>query len=233
MGCYLVIKNDLSNYAAITWLGSYLGFSGGSPSATVSGTAADSFACNYSNAQAYPFSNIAVSCKWHGWQSTDGYVNRIVVYVSSIPVFALHMEKPTAPVAGFPSCVMGVCDASGLGANMLTTSAWLTGNGGWWTYFAGARRALYGVLPYGGGGGVYFQAQTIVNPVDGNWIISNVGACGGNVAPFQGLHFWFADLWSVATSLQEGSTMPATGARQVVVCGDFLLPWPDVAMQVV
>lgn len=235
MGCYLVIKNDPSNVADITWLGSYLGFSGGTPSATVSGTATDSFFCNYANAQSYPFGNVAFSCKWHGWQSTDGYVNRIVVYVNSVPVFALHMEKPTAPVSGFPSCVMGVIDQSGTN-NMLSVSIWFSGSGGWWTYFAGARRAIYGALPYAGAAGGSagaLQAQTTVNPVDGNWVISNVGACGGNVALFQGLHFWFADLWSVATSLQEGSAMPATGARQVVVCGDFLLPWPDVAMQVV
>jgi hypothetical protein len=235
MGLYLVVQGAAGNNGQFGWVASYLGFSGGTPTATVSGTATDSFNANYNNATNYPISNSALTAKWHGWASSDGTVNRIVVYVGSKPVFHLHVEKPVVAVAGFPNSVITVMDQGSNAAsnNMMLIGVWFTGGyGGWYTYYLAARRALFGVLPaFGAGASV--QSQTIACPVDGNWSLSNVG-CGVNgVAAFQGLFFWFSDLWSVASSLQEGATLPASGARQVVKCGDFVLPWSDVAMAVI
>jgi hypothetical protein len=237
MGCYLQLFHNSSNSGQFTWQGSYAGFSGGTINATTAGTASDSFNCNTGNGTNFPIGNAAFSAKWHGWASSDGYVNRIIVYNNSVPVFCLHMEKPTVAVTGFPNCVMGISDEGGGSSNnQLLLSTWFTSYM-WFVYYASARRGVCGVLPYIGGVATptSAQAQTIVNPVDTNWTIVNVGA-GANVATtslFAGIFFWFADLWSIATALQEGATLPASGARQVVVCGDLLLPWSDVAMQVV
>ena len=233
MGCYLVVKDNGDN-GTFLWLGSYLGFSGGTPSATQAGTAPDSFNCNQQNGGSYPCGNASFSAKWHGWSSSDGYVNRIVVYVNSIPVLYLHFEKPTITIDGFPNCVMSVLDSGGSAQNMMIVNKWFTGSGGgWFMYYASTRQSLFGVLPFLGPDQVSAQLQTNVCPIDGNWMICNVGCGNNNNTAIQGIFFWFADLWTVASLLQEGATMPASGARQVVVCGDFLLPWTNVAMQVV
>ena len=227
MGLYLQIQQHSATSGQWIFRGSYAGFSGGSPSATVAGTAADSFNANIQNGFNTPFCNIAFgsTCKWHGWKSSDNYVHRIVVYVSSVPTFFLHLEKAVNAPAGFPAAVAAVLDQ---GASSTTNKILLAGLH-WYSYYAAARADL-GVMQVTVAG---TTGPALANPgvFDSNWAILPLG-CGSVTAAIYGPAFWFADLWLVATSLQEAATFPASGARQFVVCGDLVLPWDDTAMQV-
>ena len=226
MGAYLLIQNDGSNTCALTWKVSYTGFSGGSPSATVAGTAADSFDPSYSAGAALPFNSSAFSAKWHGWQSTDGYVNKIVVWVNSVAVFLFHIEKPTNGVAGFPSVGVVVNNQG----NSASNNRALVGSLNWYTYEASAKQTYSVAQIYVGS--TALQAVTIVNPHDSNWCIGPLGV-GSVTAAISGLQFWCADTYLIASSINQGSALPATGARLWVKVGDMLLPWSDVAMQII
>lgn len=226
MGFYLCIQNDGSNGGTFTWKGSYVGFSGGSPSATVSGTAADSFNANYGGGAYYPISNTTFSAKWHGWQSTDGYINKIVVYYNSIPTFFLHIEKPTNAVAGFPNVIASIGDQG----NSSTNNRAIMANIFWYTYESSALRT-YSPVEATLHGSTAIQALTAVNIHDNNWCLSPLGF-GSSTAAIYGLSGWCMDTYLIASSIQEGAALPATGARTWVVVGDMVLPWSDVAMQV-
>ena len=239
MGIELLIQEGATYQ--FSCLASYLGFTGGggSVSATVAPTATDSFNCKASGAGATVWFNaVMFSGKYHTWKSSDGYVNHFVLYVNSVPVFHLHVEKPVNAVAGFPSAVVGLRDqAGGTTTNVDTIAQWANWNSSWTTYFASAIRYLtYAQVVTGATvsqGAVAIQAITAIDLLDGNWNITPMG-CAANIASYAGLYFWFADLWLIASSLQEGCLMPSTAPYQVVVVGDMLMPWlnSSVAMQV-
>jgi hypothetical protein len=226
MGISLQIQKNSSTDGLWNWRASYAGFTGGTPSATVAGTAADSFICNLTVGLGYPFigNAFATTCKWHGWKSSDNYVHDVIVYVSSVPVFRLRVEKSANAPTGFPAAVVAVLDqGNGSGTNRL-----LVGGINWYAWYAASKRTLQYMQACIGTTAV--QGMT-VSVFDNNYMISPVGVASTTAAVL-GMGFWNADLYLIASSLQEGTAFPATGARTWVVCGDFLLPWTDVAMQI-
>jgi hypothetical protein len=65
---------------------------------------------------------------------------------------------------------------------------------------------------------------------------SDAGRWRGSEVTFNtgsGFYFWFSDLWSIASSLQEGCLMPSSSPYQMVVVGDFALPWINTPMLVI
>ena len=228
MGIEVLVQQASGTGSAIfAWYASYAGFTGGAPSATVAPTATDAFTCNtQAGATGYPFWNTGTfSGKYHTWKSSDGYVNHFILYINSIPVFHFHSEKPTNAIAGLPSAIIGVFDDNNGGAgadnNMCQIGAWLT-HAWYHTYFASAAQNLNGAI-------ITINTTTARSIaaaclLDGNWSITPVG-CGNTSGSYAGFYFWFADLWTVATVLQEGCLMPSTAPYQVVVVGDLLLPW--------
>jgi hypothetical protein len=238
MGIELLFQEGASYQ--FTCNASYLGFTGGagSVSATVAPTATDSFKCNSGGASDVLFNGAMFSGKYHTWKSSDGYVNHFILYVNSVPVFHFHVEKPTNAVAGLPSAVISIRDQNnGTTTNVDTVVTWTSMNGPWYTYFASAIRYLsYALVAVGVSnsyGAILVQALLVPNLLDGNWSITPLGAAIGTNA-YGGLYFWFADLWLIASSLQEGCLMPSTAPYQVVVVGDLLMPWlnSSVPMQV-
>ena len=239
MGIELLIQEGATYQ--FSCLASYLGFTGGggSVSATVAPTATDSFNCKSSTAAASVWFNGAMfSGKYHTWKSSDGYVNHFVLYVNSVPVFHFHAEKPVNAVPGFPSAVVGVRDQSGgTTTNVDIIAQWANYPAEWFAYFSSAARNLsyaqVSIGPTSTLGAVNVQAITAIDLLDGNWNITPMG-CAANITAYAGLYFWFADLWLIASSLQEGCLMPSTAPYQVVVVGDMLMPWlnSSVTMQV-
>ena len=226
MGCSLQIqKSTTPNWI---WRGSYAGFTGGSPSATVAGTAADSFNANSSGGggAAAPFgaSAFATTCKWHGWKSSDNYVHEIVVYIASNPGFHLRIEKAVNAPAGFPAAVFAINDAGGSGSNKMILGSLI-----WTMWYSSARQQMY-YMTVAILGGMFIQSM-VVSGFDNNYMIAPIGVAW-TTAPVLGMGFWNADLYVVASSLTEGATFPSSGPRTWVVCGDLLLPWTDVAMQI-
>ena len=230
MGMSLQIQKDSSANGKWNWKGSYAGFSGGSPSATVAGTASDVFQANAQGAVAYPFSSaaFATTCKWHGWRSSDNYVHMLVVYNASVPIFWLRLEKSANAPAGFPAATVCIWDQGNHAGtyNMMILAD--VGTFQWMCYYASAARVLSYMQVCIGTTAVQ---GLVVAIYDSNYMISPIGPASTTTA-ILGMGFWCADLYLVASSLQEGATMPAAGARTWVVCGDLLLPWTDVAMQV-
>jgi hypothetical protein len=225
IGCYLLVQQNATatNYS-FTWTVSASGWTG-SISATSPGTAPGD--ATSAGTAADPFGNATFSAKWHAWKSSDGYVTRIVVYVNSVPVFHFHAEKPTNPIGGtFPGFVIGVIQE---GANAFTVNNCLVAL---WTsvstyYWRSLNGSFAGSLIYYGSTGS-LQTVAAANTYDGNWAILPVGACNSG-----GFYFWFADLWCIASALQEGCLLPASPPYQVVVVGDLVLPWTNTPMQVV
>ena len=220
------LQLQVNSSAQWSWKGSYAGFTGGTPSTTVAGTASDSFLCNTQQGTDYPFGNtvFATTCKWHAWKSSDNYAHMIVVYVASVPVFFLRIEKAANAPTGFPAAtVSALTQGSSTAVNRMLI-AQLT----WYMYYASAVRALTYMQVCIGTSAV--QAQ-VVSVYDSNYMISPIGPASTTTA-ILGMGFWCADLYLIASSLQEGAALPATGARTWVVCGDLLLPWTDVAMQI-
>jgi hypothetical protein len=227
MGVSLQMQHNASNNGQWTWKGSYAGFTGGSLSSTVAGTASDSFACNTAGGTSFPFAGsgtFATVCKWHSWKSSDNYVHQVVVYVASVPVFWFRAEKATNAPAGFPVATITVNDeGAGTTANkMLVTAV------AFYAYYNAAART-YGYMQVSIGSNATQGLAVAI--YDSNYMISPIGVAS-TTAAILGMGFWCADLYLVASSLQEGAAMPASGARTWVVCGDLLLPWTDVAMQI-
>ncbi len=233
MGLYLLIQQQATAGSyAFTWKASYIGWSGGAPGAYTLPTApADAFICNRNQVVAYPFGNSTyLSCKYHTWKSSDNYVNRFIVYFNNVPVFHFHAEKVVNAVAGFPAAVIAVMDeGSSTTTNMCLVVTWVIA-GGWYSYFSAAARILLGGFPYIGG--VSPQAATAVDPLDSNWQILPV-CCGMTISAVLCLLFWFSDLWTVSSTLQEGCLLPSAAPYQCVVVGDFLLPWTNTVMQTI
>jgi hypothetical protein len=225
LGCYLLVQQNASgaNYS-FTWTVSAIGWTG-SISATSPGTApGDATVCS---AGADPFGNAVFSAKWHAWKSSDGYVTRIVAYANSVPVFHFHAEKPTGAVGGsFPGFVIAVKQE---GANAFTVNACVIGI---WSassaYWYSLNGSFWGSLVVTSPGAATIQSIINPNPYDGNWQMTPVGCCNAS-----GFYFWFSDLWSIASSLQEGCLMPSSSPYQMVVVGDFALPWINTPMLVI
>jgi hypothetical protein len=231
MGVSLQIQL-INTIAQWSWMGSYAGFTGGTITSSVAGTAADSFYCALTNPSGdYPFGSsfTANTCRWHGWKSSDNNVHQIVVYCSSVPTFFLRIEKSVAAPTGFPAATISVLNSGSNGmVNMM-----LVANLNWYVWYAAAARNLkYMQVGIGAGPNpTSVQSLASVSVYDSNYMISPIGPAS-TTAAILGMGFWCADLYLVASSLQDGATMPASGARTWVVCGDLLLPWTDVAMQI-
>lgn len=233
MGLYLLIQQGTAVLAySFTWKASYTGWSGGSPNAyTPPPAPADLFVCNYQGVVAYPFTyNVLMSCKYHTWKSSDGYVNRFIVYYNNVPVFHFHAEKVVNAIAGFPSAVIGVFDqGSNVNINMCLVAAF-NSNDGWFSYFSSAARGLRAALLYVQA--TSLQTENTVNPLDSNWGIFPVG-CGALISAVPYFYFWFSDLWIIGSVLQEGCLLPSAAPYQCVVVGDLLLPWTNIVMQTI
>lgn len=165
---------------------------------------------------------------WHYIRSTDGEVQRYIVCVADVPVWALFMDVPQSPASGWnptttpPGCVLymnanAVSNAIGTTAYTGTPTVTRIGSS------SGSAVPLYlAAMSYGGT--LLVSGLQVPNDMTGEYPLVSLGYVS-NTSPYRGQVATPYDMWFGVSNLLTGSTYPADNSRQFAQFGLIVLPW--------
>lgn len=166
---------------------------------------------------------------WHYVRSTDGDVQRFMLYVADQAVFAMFFDVPQDYIPGWntsgtPGAVMCLTAVGGVVSNCISTVTY-TGTP-YVTRMGSGAGAAIGLYMSGDSynGNLLCNGLAIPNDVTGEYPFVSINYVS-TTAPYRGKVASPYDLWFGVSNLVAGTTYPADTSRQFAQFGSLIIPW--------